>query len=99
MFKRFFVASLLVGTLTMPSSGSAETVCAMRDSMISKLKEKYGEAERGMGLSGTKAVVEVWSSDKTGTWTIVMTRPDGVTCVVAAGDSWIQAPPSEGPEA
>lgn len=91
------ILATLAFTLLTPGVGQA-SVCAERDSMISKLKDKYGEAERGMGLSGSEAVIEVWSSEKTGTFTIVMTRPDGMSCVVAAGDSWIDAPPEKGPE-
>jgi len=66
--------------------------------MVVKLKKKYGESERGMGLSGTEVLIEVWSSEKTGTWTIVMTRPNGIACVMAAGDSWTSAPAEKGPE-
>lgn len=97
MVKRVFFAALTVALLAAPAT-HARSICAERDSMISKLKDKYGEAERGMGLSGGEAVVEIWSSSKTGTWTIVMTRPDGVSCVMAAGDSWMDMPPEQGPE-
>ena len=96
MLTRLILATLTFIVLS-PSIGQA-SVCSDRDSMISKLKDTYGEAERGMGLSGSEAVIEIWSSAKTGTFTIVMTRPDGVSCVVAAGTSWIDAPPEKGPE-
>ena len=98
MLIRLFVTGCLAAMLAAPSAASAASICAERDSMITKLKSKYGEAERGMGLSGTEAVIEVWSSEKTGTWTIVMTKPNGVSCVMAAGDSWVDVPPEKGPE-
>lgn len=99
MFTRFLAAGCVAVVLAAPSIALAAPVCSERDSIIAKLKDKYGEAERGMGLSGSEAVIEIWSSEKTGTWTIVLTKPNGVSCVMAAGNSWVDAPASMGPEA
>jgi hypothetical protein len=98
MLTRLFFAGCIAAVFAAPPTASASSICAERDSMITKLKDKYGEAERGMGLSGTEAVIEIWSSEKTGTWTIVMTKPNGVSCVMAAGDSWMDIPVEKGPE-
>lgn len=92
-------AAAVFGVTALPLSASAQSACAPRDAIVEKLKEKYGEDQRGLGLGGKKSVIELWSSEKTGTWTIVMTRPNGTTCIVAAGDAWLEAPPTEGPEA
>lgn len=92
------VFATLVFALAMPSLAQARTVCAERESMITQLKKQFGESERGVGLSGQKALVEIWSSEETGTWTIVMTRPNGIACVMASGQSWIDAPADKGPE-
>ena len=40
-----------------------------------------------MGLSTDGGLIEIYSSEK-GTWTILVTRPSGITCLVAAGDNW-----------
>jgi hypothetical protein len=37
-----------------------------------------------------QAVIEVYSSEETGTWTILVTRPDGTSCLLAAGQRWEQ---------
>lgn len=95
---RLFIVAAALAVLVPTAGFAAPKVCAERDSIIDKLKNKYGEAERGMGLSGSEAMIEIWSSEKTGTWTIVMTRPDGVSCVMAAGDSWTHVPEEKGPE-
>ena len=34
------------------------------------------------------AVMEVFASDDTGTWTITVTLPNGLTCLIAAGESF-----------
>jgi hypothetical protein len=44
-----------------------------------------------MGLVSNGAVLEVLTSDK-GSWTIIVTRPDGTSCVVAAGEAWENLP-------
>ncbi|WP_119270469.1 hypothetical protein [Taklimakanibacter deserti] len=38
-----------------------------------------------------KAVLEVYLSRK-GTWTMLVTDPSGITCILAAGDAWDEAP-------
>ena len=76
-----------------PGAGVA---CGARDAIIAKLGDKYGEVRRGGGLSGPGpapdhdpgAIYEIWASEATGTWTILKTTPDGLTCVMAVGEGW-----------
>jgi hypothetical protein len=58
--------------------------------MVSQLERKYGETRRGAGLQNRGAVTEIFASEKTGTWTIIVTRPDGTSCAVAAGEAWLE---------
>ena len=44
-------------------------------------------AGRVQGL-GPGAVVEVFASEETGTWTITVTSVNGTTCLVASGNSY-----------
>lgn len=62
--------------------------CAPRDRVLTQLTEKYGEARQGMGLAANNSVVEVFASAETGTWTITVTNPAGVTCLVASGQAY-----------
>jgi hypothetical protein len=64
--------------------------CAKRDQVVRKLEEKFGETLRSIGLHQSDGVVEVYSSEETGTWTILVTRPDGVSCLMASGQLWEQ---------
>jgi hypothetical protein len=80
--------SLLAAT---PAANAEETrACAERTRVVQKLQEKFGETLRSLGLHRDDGVVEVYSSDETGTWTILMTRPDGMSCLLAAGQRWEQ---------
>ncbi len=76
--------------------------CAPRDAVVNRLAEGYGETRQSMGLGANNAVVEVFASDETGSWTITVTAPNGVTCLVASGQGFEQlaeALPAKGDDA
>lgn len=73
---------------TAQPAAAQQTTCAPRADLIGQLQEVYGETRQGSGLQGETMVMEVYASATRGTWTIVYTRPDGVSCAVAAGDAW-----------
>jgi len=62
-------------------------VCGERGSLMKQLKGKYSELPKSMGLAANGSVLEVLTAD-TGTWTILVTTPQGVTCMIAAGEHW-----------
>lgn len=62
--------------------------CAKRDLVVQRLAERFGETLRSMGLNQNDGLVEVFASETTGTWTILTTMPDGVSCLLAAGRLW-----------
>ena len=76
---------LAFGATALPAHASN---CANRDMVVERLQSKYHEALAAGGIQKTSpanAVVEVWASHETGTFTVLLTRPNGVTCVVATG--------------
>lgn len=62
--------------------------CAPRDTVVERLADGYGESRQSIGIGAQGAVVEVFASSDTGTWTITVTMPTGVTCLVASGQSF-----------
>lgn len=65
----------------------AETMlCAERTAIVDRLAEVYGETRQAIGLASPREIVEVFASGETGSWTIIVTRPDGTTCLMAAGE-------------
>jgi hypothetical protein len=76
--------------------------CALRAAVVSRLAEAYGETRQSMGLGANNAVIEVFASGETGTWTITVTTPNGVTCLIASGQSYeaiAEALPAKGNDA
>ncbi len=69
----------------------AETPCAPRSSLLSELADKYSEAPAAHGISSDGTLVEVLTSDDGGTWTIIISMPNGTSCLVASGESWTAA--------
>ncbi len=59
--------------------------CAPRDQVLERLATAYGETRRSIGLAADNAVLEVFASAETGTWTVTVTLPSGQTCLVASG--------------
>ncbi|MCV6585769.1 MAG: hypothetical protein OIF47_09565 [Marinibacterium sp.] len=62
--------------------------CAPRQVVVDRLTEKYGETRQSIGLGSQGTVMELFASTETGTWTITITTPGGVTCLVGAGDAY-----------
>lgn len=93
MFKRLVGAALLFGMAAAAPPASAKG-CAMRDILVERLQSKYSEAMVAGGLQSSSedmlTMLEVWSSETTGTFTVILTNPQGVSCIVAAGTDWFQ---------
>ena len=62
--------------------------CGERAAIVARLADTYGETRHAAGLSNGRAMVEVYASARTGTWTIIATHPDGRACLVASGQSF-----------
>ena len=59
--------------------------------MVKALNAKYQESQRALGLINDKAMMEVYISAK-GTWTMVVTNDQDMSCVLAAGEAWDEKP-------
>ena len=58
------------------------------DKVVERLSTKYGESRQSIGMAPKGRVVEIYASLETGTWTITVTTPNGITCLVASGQSF-----------
>lgn len=74
--------------LATPVAAQTAANCAPREIIVEKLAEKYGETRQSMGLGANNAVIEVFASEETGTWTITVTSVHGMTCLVASGQAF-----------
>lgn len=76
----------LVGT----RSADAQMLCKERSEVLAQLSTGYKEAPTAMGLASNGALIEVLTSSDDGkTFTIIITRTNGVSCVMATGEDWM----------
>ena len=85
--------TLLAIALGSPAFGQAQ--CGPRDTWIAELATRYDETLLGGGVDSSGSLIEVFTS-QAGTWTALMTTPDGRTCMVSAGTDWQTFPQGEG---
>jgi len=88
MIKGTFLVVLALSVVTPAASWAQRSACGERSSIVERLSNKYGESRRSMGLNHNNGVVEVFASEETGTWTILLTMPTGQSCLIAAGQNW-----------
>src|SRR5947207_8619344 len=75
-------AALAVGT------AQAQQVCGPRTIVVQKLNSELGEKPEAAGLTHNGGVIEILASKDGGTWTVIMTAPNGLSCLLAAGEAW-----------
>jgi len=100
MFKRLLGLSLIFGMAATAPPAFAST-CGVREDVIHQLENKYSEQLTGGGLQNgqsAQTVVEIWSSKETGTFTVLLTHANGVSCIMTAGTDFFQAKPVIAPK-
>lgn len=91
MIQKLFALSLgFAGMIFVAQQASAQQMrqCAKRPDVVDRLNSVFGESRRGVGIAANNAVMEVFASEKTGTWTIVVTNAKGISCLVASGEAY-----------
>ena len=80
--------ALSAGFALVASTAMAQPQCNERDNVLALLAKKYQETPVAGGVTNTGGLVEVLTDTKGGTWTIIVTTPQGMSCLVAAGEGW-----------
>jgi hypothetical protein len=68
--------------------------CAPRDVIEKRIHTEYGETPIGAGVvdGGT---VYITNNPETGSFTILVRRPGGLTCLVMSGEGWASTDPEK----
>lgn len=88
MARALLLLALATICATLPAHADDASGCADRTLVVERLAAGYGEARQALGLTATGSVVEVFASAKSGTWTILLTLPSGVTCPIVSGEAY-----------
>ena len=91
-------ALLFATTLTEVTQAQQRVPCGDRTAIMDHLADTYAEKLVAMGLDARGRVLEVTAADG-GTWTMFVTTPGGLTCLIASGVAWeeIKLSEPEGP--
>ena len=84
-------AAGLIAQFGMAGSAHAQA-CDQRKRVIGHLAAKYKEAPVAIGVTNAGGLIEVLSSGEGQTWTIIVSSPDGTSCLLATGEGWREIP-------
>lgn len=87
MLRPTFVATIAF-TLVAATDARADIACGERHDVLAKLAEQYKESPVGVGLASNGGVIELLTSESGTTWTLIITVPNGQSCILAAGENW-----------
>lgn len=65
--------------------------CAAHKAMVQLLTKKYSETPMGVGTVNQDRFMQLFVSER-GSWTILVTKTNGESCIVAAGKNWEEVP-------
>ena len=91
-----FAGLIALWMLVWPAKADASIQCASHAKMTAFLIEKYNEAPRANGTINSTNIMEMYVSMQ-GSWTVLLTRNDGLACIVAAGQNYEDVPHEPGP--
>lgn len=92
---KYSAISALLLASTLPIAANAAPVCDQREKFLETLRKLYSEDLSAIGVTAEGKLVELLVSDG-GTWTILLTSPNGRSCAVSAGKGWSRTPEDAG---
>jgi len=91
MTRNLITLSLGIGALLLATNHAfAQTArnCGVREAIVERLATGYGESRQSIGLGTQNRVVETFANPETGSWTITVTMPNGMMCLLASGQAY-----------
>ena len=85
-------AAFLAAILLWSGDAAGQSRCDSRERLVAQLAERYRESPIALGVDSGGGLLEVLAAADGSTWTIVITSPQGRSCMVAAGEGWRAVP-------
>ena len=93
MFRLFvFLSALAMATPVLAQVGQQQRACSSRADLLKRLGQVYSEDPVALGIATNGGMLEVLSTESGSTWTIIITMPNGRSCMFASGESWQSLP-------
>ena len=85
------IGTTLLSAITLDAvPARAQSATLPRADVVEQLDARYAEAQAAVGVTQQGGVIEVFTTSDGSTWTLVLTKPDGTSRVVATGKTWIR---------
>lgn len=89
---RSLVCAVVVAAMPLQAQAAEPSNCAPRKEVVSHLAAKFGEEPVAIGVSDSGRLIEILADRAGGTFTVILTTPQGVSCIVLTGESWQARP-------
>lgn len=96
MLKRLlFASALMAGAAAggLPAGAELQT-CGDRQAIVQRLTDLHGEVRQDSAEATGSSAYEFFASEATGTWTILLSGINGMSCVIAVGEDWSRKAPN-----
>ena len=89
MFQKTLISLSALIVLSSTAMAQAPTpvagpMCGERGALVTLLKKQFGEEQEDISLQSDQTLVELFASER-GSWSILLSAPNGTSCIVAAG--------------
>ncbi|MFY1712550.1 hypothetical protein [Tritonibacter mobilis] len=94
MFKRLISSALVFGMAAIAPPARAQN-CVPREIVVERLERQFNETLSSAGLQSGRSqdvIIEIWSSSQSGTFTVLVSHPTGLSCMVASGHDYFIVP-------
>ncbi len=91
MKRNLLVLSFGIGALILATNhafAQSAQNCGQRGPIVERLADRFGESRQSIGLGTQNRVIETFANTETGSWTITVTLPNGMTCFLASGQAF-----------
>lgn len=83
------VVALALGLLIYTAAtAKAQPVCLPHEDLKEQLYASFSETPAAIAIANNGALVQLFAKRDRSSWTLVMTRPGGLSCVLVAGEDW-----------
>jgi hypothetical protein len=84
MARAFLIA---IALLLVPVGAAAQNICAPRTDLVKRLWDRWQEAQVSLAMINDGRLLEIFASEA-GSWTAIISDPNGRSCVASAGQEW-----------
>ena len=86
------LSALVTLSLAAPALAQSSPACGPRKVVVEQLGREYEEVPVNRGVTAEGALMELFASPS-GSWTLLISLPNGQSCLAAAGESWEELDP------